>query len=115
MAASTPYRRTGCRVISVTRSGRAHESSIEMPSRTLRYSGSDRPAWRMNHTGVRPPGSRRQARRNGDAADVEGTDDGALVTASMLARSSGPPDRDEGHARERRRDAHQLHAAEPLV
>ena len=28
------------------------DSSIPMPSRTLRYSGSERPAWRMNQTGV---------------------------------------------------------------
>ena len=51
-AASTSYRRSGCRVISVISSGRVHESSIEMPSRTRRYSGSDRPACRMNQTGV---------------------------------------------------------------
>ena len=38
-----------------------------MPSRTLRYSGSDRPAWRMNHTGVCGTGSRRQARRNAES------------------------------------------------
>ena len=61
MAASTPYRRTGCRVISVTRSGRAHASSIAIPVRSARYSGSDRPAWRMNQTGVCGTGSRRQA------------------------------------------------------
>ncbi len=52
IAASTSYRRSGCSVISVTSSGRVHDSSIAMPSRTLRYSGSDRPAWRMNQTGV---------------------------------------------------------------
>ncbi len=51
IAASTPYRRTGCRVISTTRSGRMHESSIATPSRSVRYSGSDRPACRMNQTG----------------------------------------------------------------
>ena len=32
-----------------------------MPARTARYSGSDRPAWRMNHTGVRSTGRRRIA------------------------------------------------------
>ena len=52
MAASTSYLRSGCRVISVISSGRVHESSMEMPSRTRRYSGSDRPAWRMNQMGV---------------------------------------------------------------
>ena len=63
IAASTPYRRTGCRVISTTRSGSMHDSSIPTPSRTARYSGSDRPAWRMNHTGVCGTGSPRAARR----------------------------------------------------
>ena len=53
MAASTPYRRTGCSVISVTRSGRAQLSNMEMPTRTCLYSGSDRPACRMNQTGTR--------------------------------------------------------------
>ena len=38
-----------------------------MPSRTLRYSGSERPAWRMNHTGVCGTGSRRQALRNAES------------------------------------------------
>ena len=52
MAASTSYLRSGCRVISVISSGRVHESRIEMPSRTLWYSGSDRPACRMYQTGV---------------------------------------------------------------
>jgi hypothetical protein len=62
MAASTPYRRTGCNVISVTMSGRVHDSSIGTPSRSRRYSGSDRPACRMNHTGGRLVRSPRQAR-----------------------------------------------------
>ena len=52
MAASTPCRRTGWSVISTTRSGVKQDSSIAVPSRTLRYSGSERPAWRMNQTGV---------------------------------------------------------------
>ena len=29
------------------------ESSMLIPSRTLRYSGKERPAWRMNQTGGR--------------------------------------------------------------
>ncbi|GAB1338485.1 hypothetical protein ACE1SV_50750 [Streptomyces sp. E-15] len=44
-------------------SGRVQDSSIGMPSRTLRYSGSERPAWRMNHTGVCGTGSRLHALR----------------------------------------------------
>ena len=67
IAASTPWRRTGWRVISVTRSGRRHESSMPMPSRTARYSGSERPAWRMNHTGVWVTGSRRAARTRAES------------------------------------------------
>jgi hypothetical protein len=37
-------------------------------ARSRRYSGSDRPAWRMNHTGVRGTGRLRQANRNGASA-----------------------------------------------
>src|SRR5580704_3101319 len=39
-------------------------SSSECFSRSFRYSGMYRPAWRMNHTGVMSTGSRRHARRN---------------------------------------------------
>ena len=61
MAASTPYRRTGCRVISTTMSGSMQASSIAVPSRRARYSGSERPACRMYQTGVcwAPPHARR--------------------------------------------------------
>src|SRR3712207_3707059 len=38
-------------------------SRIDPSPRTARYSGSDRPAWRMNHTGTRSWGSPRQAAR----------------------------------------------------
>ncbi|CAO0834861.1 Coenzyme A disulfide reductase [Streptomyces microflavus] len=67
LAASTLWRRTGCSVISVTSSGIMQESSIAMPSRTFRYSGSERPACRMNQTGVCGTGSRRQALRNAES------------------------------------------------
>ncbi len=53
MAASTPCLRTGRRVISQTSSGSKQASSILWLARRARYSGSERPAWRMNHTGVR--------------------------------------------------------------
>ena len=52
MAASTGYRRIGCSVISVITSGRKHALSIGIPPRARRYSGSERPAWRMYQTGV---------------------------------------------------------------
>ena len=68
IAASTPCRRTGCRVISVTRSGSWQAASIAVPARSARYSGSDRPAWRMNQTGVRRTGSPRAARTRSESA-----------------------------------------------
>ena len=33
-------------------SGVVQAASMDFPSRRARYSGRDRPAWRMNHTGV---------------------------------------------------------------
>ena len=68
MAASTPCRRTGCRVISVTRSGSWQASSIAVPARSARYSGRDRPAWRMNQTGVRLTGRPRAARTRSESS-----------------------------------------------
>jgi hypothetical protein len=53
IAASTSCRRTGWRVISQTISGLKHASSIGTPSRSARYSGRERPAWRMNQIGGR--------------------------------------------------------------
>ena len=55
MAASTPWRRTGCSVASAASSGVRQTSSIGRSTRrrSARYSGSERPAWRMNQTGVR--------------------------------------------------------------
>src|SRR4051812_22650505 len=43
------------------------DSSIGTPSRTLRYSGSERPACRMNHTGVCGTGSPRAARSRAES------------------------------------------------
>ena len=68
MAASTPCRRTGWSVISTTRSGVKQDASIAVPSRILRYSGSERPAWRMNHTGVCSTASPRAARSSAASA-----------------------------------------------
>jgi hypothetical protein len=68
MAASTAYRRIGCSVNSVISSGVRHASSIEMPALAARYSGSDRPACRMNHTGVWLTGCLRQARTKTDSS-----------------------------------------------
>ena len=58
IAASTPWRRTGCIVISLASAGSRHASIIVPLLRSARYSGSDRPACRMNQTGgfsVRSP------------------------------------------------------------
>ena len=54
MAASTSCRRTGWSVISAAIAGSRQASSMAVPWRRDRYSGSDRPACRMNHTGRRP-------------------------------------------------------------
>ena len=43
--------------------GRARELEEECRSRSARYSGNERPAWRMNQTGVRSTGSRRARAR----------------------------------------------------
>ena len=61
-AASTPWRRTGWRVTSAHSSGVPATSKKPCRSRIARYSGSERPACRMNQTGVRSVGSRRSAR-----------------------------------------------------
>jgi ribosomal protein S13 len=50
-------------------------------SRIARYSGSDRPAWRMNHTGVRSTSSRRAAR----------TRSGSITRSSLLPPGNVPP------------------------
>ena len=71
-AASTPCRRTGCSVTSAQSSGVPASSKNEWRSRSARYSGSERPAWRMNQTGVRSTGSRRSARtRSGSDTAVD--------------------------------------------
>ena len=69
-AASTLWRRTGCSVTSAHSSGEPATSKNEWRSRIARYSGSDRPAWRMNQTGVRSTGSRRAARTRSGSVTV---------------------------------------------
>ena len=61
-AASTSWRRTGCSVTSAVSSADRLTSKNACRSRIARYSGSERPACRMNHTGVRSTASRRAAR-----------------------------------------------------
>ena len=90
MAASTPWRRTGCIVISAASSGLAMASRMVPSPRTARYSGSDRPAWRMNHTGGYGVGSPRHAARNGASA-------GAVI-ADEVTQDAPPPAGVAGHA-----------------
>src|SRR6516162_9141774 len=52
IAASTRCRRIGCIVISQATPGSKHAASMLCRSRSARYSGSERPACRMNHTGT---------------------------------------------------------------
>ncbi|GGO19100.1 hypothetical protein GCM10010116_38470 [Microbispora rosea subsp. aerata] len=63
----------------------AQAVSISTPARTLRYSGSDRPAWRMNHTGVYGTGSRRQARMKTESASWGFTAPACHVRAPLSA------------------------------
>src|SRR5256714_3497463 len=63
IAASTPRRSTGWSVTWAASSGLWHRSSSECFCRSRRYSGRERPACRMNHTGVTSVGSERHAFR----------------------------------------------------
>ncbi len=63
-----------------------HAASMLNRSRTARYSGSDRPAWRMNQTGVAGTGSRRHARRNSDSCT-------GPVTGWILSQDTSPTGR----------------------
>ena len=73
-----------------------------MPSRTFRYSGSDRPAWRMNHTGVRDVASPRQARTRSDRRGRRAV---GVLTGEILARGAVDPRvTAEGYERPARRD-----------
>jgi hypothetical protein len=62
---------------------------MPMPSRILRYSGSDRPACRMNQTGVCGTGRPRQARTNAESPGVDG--EGAVVTRDMVPCARSAP------------------------
>ena len=78
IAASTPYRRTGCRVSSADSGASAMAVRMEPAPRAALYSGRARPAWRMNQTGVRVTGSRTQARTRFVRASAVGLTRGAL-------------------------------------
>src|SRR5690349_13819214 len=98
-AASTPCRRTGCSVTSAQSSGVPAISKKPCRSRSARYSGSDRPACRMNQTGVRSAGSRRSTRtRSGPTGAGLGGD--GLV--AKRAEQAGEPflERDLGRPAE---------------
>ena len=69
-AASTPRMSTGRQVTSTQRSEVVASSMKEKRSRRARYSGRERPAWRMNHTGVVSNFSQRVAARKRAAPSV---------------------------------------------
>src|SRR5947208_13104043 len=64
IAASTPRMSTGCSVTSAARSGVLQSSRKLTFSRTARYSGRYRPAWRINQIGVLSTGLRKHASMN---------------------------------------------------
>src|SRR5688500_13434007 len=93
-AASTPCLRTGWSVISQVRSGVRQACSIPEPARRARYSGSERPAWRMNHTGRRDGRSPRATARNGAAGSCRrGWTSEAGMTVMVPSSSHAPPPR----------------------
>ena len=72
IAASTPSRSTGWRVTSAASSGVLHTSRKLARARTARYSGRNRPAWRIIHTGVKSVGRPKQARRKAWEGSMRG-------------------------------------------
>ncbi|GGR19586.1 hypothetical protein GCM10015536_26590 [Streptomyces griseomycini] len=96
----------------MTSSGRMQDSSIPTPSRTLRYSGSERPACRMNHTGVCGTGSRLHAFRKALSYVAVGCIPAVGLTLALtpasLARSAGAP-RTAGHPVHRARGTRSGH------
>ena len=65
MAASKANRRMGCRVTSAAFTGsRQKETKSDVVARRAWYSGSDRPAWRMNQIGGRSATSPDRTRRS---------------------------------------------------
>ncbi len=111
-AASTPNSSTGISVTLAHSSGVRVMVRMSYVSRSSRYAARQRPAWRMNHTGVRSTGWRRAAARKrvapvmaiGDAGAVV-TDRGyRTVTASRPARAGQPAGVDARLARVERVD-----------
>gem|GEM_PF-6662435 len=84
-AASTPWRRTGCSVISLASAGSRQASSIVPVCRSARYSGSDRPACRMNQTGVTSGRSPRSARTRREFAVPWATSGWEGVAGRMMS------------------------------
>ena len=85
-AASTSCRRTGCSVTSAVSSADRLTSKNACRSRIARYSGSERPACRMNHTGVRSTGSRRAARTSNGSTRPRLAADGERAACRPLGR-----------------------------
>ena len=102
-AASTSWRRTGCSVTSAVSSADRLTSKKACRSRIARYSGSERPACRMNHTGVRSTASRRAARTSNGSTRPRLAADGERAACRPLGRlDARRPARGGGRARARR-------------
>src|SRR3546814_3280466 len=85
-----PYTTRVRSVIPADRSGSWIASRMLPSPRTARYSGSDRPAWRMNHTGTREAGRPRAARSRGASArSEEGAIDLTLGRARVNVEVAG--------------------------
>ncbi len=92
-------RRSGGRVAGSARppvGDRAMAARMLPAPRAARYSGSDRPAWRMNHTGVRDTGCPRQAAGRGAASPAPAS--GPPLELSIALLSAHPSFR-HAHAR----------------
>ncbi|GLZ58213.1 hypothetical protein Misp05_17890 [Micromonospora sp. NBRC 107095] len=69
----------------MTSSGLRQDSSIGTLARIPRYSGRERPAWRMNQTGVCGTGRRRQARMKGESAGPPGRESPSRATVPVVS------------------------------
>ena len=85
-AASTPYRCTGCSVMSAARRGCLIASRMLPEPRIARYSGRLLPAWRMNHTGVWRNLVPLAAARNGSLAMVSACRSEAFIARNAIVR-----------------------------
>ena len=89
-AASTPWRAHRLQRHLGAQLRRAADLEEPCRSRSARYSGSERPACRMNHTGVRSTGSRRAARTSRGADIAAYTSRGDAQRSARIDVPAGP-------------------------